>query len=419
MADYVSLKKFYHKDKTNNRDIAVQLEAKKRLEAESTFRTGIKIEHGELFLAVPTQLFSLSEKLLRVERKVSQLWRELPGIARWAYLRGLIMNEVISTNAIEGIHSTRKQIQEALESVEAKQPNNDEKRFKEFANLYLELTNNSHVSTKTPNDIRVIYDAVVMGELKEEDGPDGEPFRKESVDVVSGQQQVMHKGVMPESKIIEMLEQMIQLVNSDTIPQTFSAIISHFLFEYIHPFYDGNGRTGRFLLALYLSEPLSLATTLSLSRVICENKNRYYKMFTDAEDPLNYGEMTFFVIQLLEFIREAQESVMENLERKAALLSKIEDLLEIFEEEPYCLSNKQVAVLYQAAQQYLLGDFPVISLENITMHTKVGAQTARKYAAALEERGLLEAVSLKPLRFVLTPLALKKLEIPELANYSV
>ena len=65
-----------------------------------------------------------------------------------------------------------------------------------------------------------------------------------------------------------MIDRMIELVASPDIPQTYSAILSHFLFEYIHPFYDGNGRTGRYLLALYLSEPLSETTVLSLSRVI-------------------------------------------------------------------------------------------------------------------------------------------------------
>ena len=115
---------------------------------------------------------------------------------------------------------------------------------------------------------------------------------------------------------------MMDLARSDTIPFLQRAIASHFLFEYIHPFYDGNGRTGRYLLALYLSNDLTLPTVLSLSRTIAENKNEYYKAFTEAEDKLNSGELTFFVYTILGLIERAQESLIEELGVKIDQLDK-------------------------------------------------------------------------------------------------
>lgn len=79
------------------------------------------------------------------------------------------------------------------------------------------------------------------------------------------------------------------------------------------PFYDGNGRTGRYLLALYLDESLSIPTALSLSRTIAENKHAYYAAFSSVENPLNHGEMTHFVYSMLELIRTAQSSMIEQL----------------------------------------------------------------------------------------------------------
>ena len=67
------------------------------------------------------------------------------------------------------------------------------------------------------------------------------------------------------------------------IPELYAAALCHFLFGYIHPFFDGNGRTGRYLLALQLSRPLSQPTVLSLSRVIAENKATYYRAFDAVE----------------------------------------------------------------------------------------------------------------------------------------
>jgi Fic family protein len=411
MIEYLPLQKLYYKNDSSERDAAILTEAQKRLNDESTFRLGIETKAGELFLAMPRQLSTLNERLLRVERKVSQLWRELTGIAQWAYLRGLIMSEVVSTNEIEGVHSTRKQVEEALESAKSKTSAKEHKRFREFAKLYLELTDKNHIYPKEPVDIREIYDAVMAGELDDRQKPDGDLFRKEAVDVVALTQNVVHSGVMPEATIIRMLEQMIELVDSSDIPSTFSAIIAHYLFEYIHPFYDGNGRTGRYLLALYLSEPLSLATVLSLSSIIAENKSKYYKSFATTDTLLNHGEVTFFVIQIMEFIRLAQDSVMENLENKKTLLRRAEESLNNFQGEPYRLSPKEKRIMFQAVQHSLFDTFSEISLKDIAQYSEFGLQTARKYTIRLEDKGLLRPVSLKPLKFVLTQDALEKFDI--------
>ena len=128
---------------------------------------------------------------------------------------------------------------------------------------------------KTPQEIRTIYDKIMDGELPDSKLPDGKIFRAEGVDITAGGVKVVHKGVEPEDKIIEVVETMLQMVQRDDMPEMISALASHYLFEYAHPFYDGNGRTGRYLLALFLSEALSVPTVLSLSRAIAENRDVY------------------------------------------------------------------------------------------------------------------------------------------------
>jgi len=409
-SEYLPLQKLYYQEQSSERDTKMREEAARRLLDASTFRTGIEIASGELFLAMPRQLALISEKLLRVERKVSHLWRDLPGIARWAFLRGLIMDEIVGTNQIEGVYSTRRQISEALDSIKT----NEHKRFREFANLYLELTKKNHINPSTPVDIRGIYDAVVAGELDPGQMPDGELFRAEEVTIVDSRgERVIHHGVYPEEKISQMLKQMIALADSPDIPTLFTAIMAHFLFEYIHPFYDGNGRTGRYLQALYLSEPLSHPTVLSLSAVIAEHKGAYYKAFLNAEAPLNQGEVTFFVIQMMEFIRIAQDSVIENLEDKKETLLTIENRMELFTHDPYTLSQKEVTALFQVAQYHLFGAFPEITLAEIAEYGQVSTQTARRYSRLLEEKGLIKTVHRRPLKFRLTRKALEALGIDE------
>lgn len=411
MSGYQPLEKLFYSDTSSDREKRVRAEAERRLDNPSTFRTGIETSTGELFLATPRELSLLNEKMLRVERKVSQLWRDLPGIAQWAYLRSLIMDEIVSTNEMEGVHSTRRQIEEALESAEVKKPTNEAKLFREFASLYLELTDVHHVYPQTPADIRAIYDKVVAGAIDKKDLPDGALFRADPVEVKSTSQKTLHTGVVPEARIIDMVDQMIRLVASPEMPQTYAAIVSHFLFEYIHPFYDGNGRTGRYLLALYLSEPLSKPTVLSLSRVIAENKGKYYKAFDITERPMNHAEVTFFVMQIVELIGLAQDSLIENLERKKAQLDRAWECMEALE-AAYQLSNTAVTALFAMAQSYLFGAFPEVPLRDVSEIATVSTQTARRYMKDLEEKGLVSVVSKRPLKFMLSKTAVEFLEMP-------
>ena len=406
MSPYESLEKLFHSNTSSSRFEDNAHEADLRLTNPFTFRTGISIETGEVFLAMPKELTLINEKMLRVERKVSKLWSSLPGIAQGQYIRSLIVDEVVWTNEIEGIHSSRRQIESVLEKASSSPRKRDGERFIELSKLYQDLSEGKTDYPETPEDIRQIFDDVVAGELLKKDLPDGVLFRKDVVEVKDAAQRVLHTGVIPEEKIFALLSQMIALAESPEMPATYRALISHFLFEYIHPFYDGNGRTGRYLLALYLYEPLSLTTVLSLSRVIAENKTTYYKAFQTAESSLNHAEMTGFVMDLIGLIRIAQDNQIESLTQKRDALSLANSSLITLAEGPYHLSEKAVKVVYQAAQNHLFAAFPETTLEGIQRYLECGTQTARKYAQEAVDARLLQTTSQKPLRFELTAQAL-------------
>ena len=357
---------------------------------------------GELFLAVPRELSIATEKILRAERKVSQLWRDLPGIAcartyatssstRWYAQTKWKAFKARASRSRRRLKASRRATEEDRRT----------KQFIEFANLYLGLTSGDVALPETPADIRALYDAVVAGTLKTGDAPDGQLFRKFGVDIKAPTDRVVHRGVEPEDAIVSYLDKMIDLVSSEDMPEVYSALLSHYLFEYIHPFYDGNGRTGRFLLALYLSNPLSLPTTLSLCRVIAEHKGAYYKAFSVTEDPLNHGEATFFVLQMMDLVRIAQEELVAELGTRRDALATAESYLD---EIRLCgaLSDRACGVLYQMVQVALFGSSPEVTLRDVAGYLEVTPQSARKYALELERANFVEAVSLRPLKFKLS-----------------
>ena len=397
---YLSLRERFYRDASNDRFAENQRLANERRNAESTFRTGIVSPSGELFLAVPRELSLINEKVLRYERHISQLARDLPPVAYGAMVRSLIASEVVSTNDMEGVHSTRRQISDLLSSMSLEKSAR-RSRFSELAKLYLGISDPGRAFPKTPEDVRRIYDLVMEGEDLGQNKPDGKLFRKGGVEVWGPGGKRLHEGLYPEAAIVEGITKMLSIVDSEDIPETYSAIIGHYIFECIHPFYDGNGRTGRYLLALYLSRPLSSLTTLSLSSVIAERRSAYYKSFSEVENELNHGELTGFVLNMLENVQEAQAELAVGLETRRGQLSKAEVGLGALQSR-FGFTEKESGVLYLLIQTDLFGAFPDVTLSEIAEYSGVKSQQARNYTKALLETGVIESFRSREIHFQLT-----------------
>ena len=397
--EYKELSKIYHMNYGPTRDSDLLRQEMLRRNADSTFSTGINTPSGELFVAVPRELSLLNEKVLRAERKVSRLMRDMPGIASNAVLRSLVLDEVVSSNAIEDIHSTRRQVKDALEARAG--ATLEERRFRELGTLYLNILDGEAEMPESPADIRKIYDRVMDGELTDAKQPDGELFRKDGVDITDGGVRILHSGLEPESKITEAMEVMLALVQGEDMPATYAAIAAHYIFEYAHPFYDGNGRTGRYLLSLFLSEPLSLPTVLSLSRTIAENRTDYYHAFRTAENPLNRGELTFFVYAMLELVRKAQIGIIERLECSRSSFDALQEKISKVAKD-LSLREQECQAVFMLMQYETFGLMGDARVDDIAEHLHVGNQMARIYLGALEEKGVVSKRRLRnPLTFAL------------------
>ena len=172
------------------------------------------------------------------------------------------------------------------------------------------------------------------------------------------------------------LEQFIndeQLSNFD--PLVKMAII-HYQFESIHPFYDGNGRTGRIINVLYLvmNDLLDLPI-LYLSRYIIENKGEYYKLLQEVRKTGNFENWVIYLLNGVEQI--AKETII--------LIGKIREL--IFEYKNLLRDN------YKFYSQDLLNNLfkhPYTKIEFIQKDLGVSRITAAKYLNQLASDGLLK-----------------------------
>lgn len=462
---YKSIRQMLHMSHATTRpELAAEELYQQRITSYSAYRSGIQLGNHEIFAVAFREMTSLLDTIRESETKVAQLWNGLPRSAKRALLLELIGQEVQHTTAIEGVHTTRKEIAQALEAAQhmmqsSWQPQTSH-RLAEFAHLYLNLSQNqetqnqenqqqengTHQATtfaSSLEDIRTIYDSVVQGEIDAQNYPDGQLFRKQPVsiwDETRGKR--VHEGAANETEIQVKLTQWLALSRNGDIPLPLRAALCHFAFEVIHPFYDGNGRTGRFLLAQQLSTSFSLPTALSMSSTIAKHKSQYYRAFDDAEFPLNCADASLFCFTMLTFLHQAQLSVTENLEEKsqdwqaaqirlltycAAQLHSDDGLdgdsgdrlaSHSFDELPTVqllasmtqMKRAQFLVLSILAQEHIFSTIPrLFTRRQLQEELHMGNSQLLHALSALQEQQMITTVGLKPIRYQLSSRAIEEL----------
>ncbi len=151
--------------------------------------------------------------------------------------------------------------------------------------------------------------------------------------------------------------------------------IIHFQFESIHPFYDGNGRTGRIINILYLVlENLQSLPILYLSNYIIKHKADYYKYLQKVRDENLWEEWVLFIIK----------GVEETAKETTKLILEIKDLMQV--------SKNQLRDNYKFYSQDLLNNLfkhPYTKIEFIVKDLGVSRLTAANYLNKLAEDGIL------------------------------
>ncbi|WP_394281132.1 Fic family protein [Corynebacterium sp.] len=403
---YKPLKSFFHQAQ-QPAAAAVDHELAARLNGPSTIRFNYRVGDFDLFVVLTTELATLVERVWTNELHLSRLWSALPGAAQDHYLFSLLVDEIQSTNEIENIHSTLQEVSEALEAARSTPSNSAVfKRFQEMARSYLALFDESPAAQPPTSlqDLRQLYDSLLADEISPEDQLDGELFRAGPVSIFdAGHHEPIHRGAATEADIHGRLTAMLGIHSAANVPSLAGAFIEHFMLEHTHPFYDGNGRFGRFLLALRLRHVLSSPTALSLSAGIMREKNAYYKAFLDAEHPLNRGEATFFLERMLKILVHAQEARQEFLHDKRASLHALGTLMaEWADNNPHGLSDYEKKTLFLLGQIYMFGPRRGANWDEIASFLGRSKQTVRPALDSLEQRGFIVKLSNKPLVVGLT-----------------
>ena len=376
---YVLLKSLYYDHKEEYEALY-----ESRFNSNECVHLNFSIANNPAFFLETPELMKKVVEITRLDKAISQLSNSLPGIALKQYINKCLIDEIVITNNIEGVHSTRKEIGEILDDLEGK----SDKRFFGLVNKYNALITGSYVSIKDSRDIRELYDEMFLTEIIEEnpkDAPDGEIFRKDHVNVVDSRQKVIHHGLYPESKIISSMDDAVNILNDDDIDPLFRVSIFHYLFGYIHPFYNGNGRLNRFISSYYLANTLESIMGYRLSYTIKENINKYYKSFKVVNEEINKGDITPFIFTYLDFIKESAINLRDGLVEKAKRLELFAKQLASL---PSGNDEKYSRLYYYLLQASLFSEIG-ISTSELLQYLNVSRPTLQKRLNNIDESNLL------------------------------
>ncbi len=376
--EYELLSKIFYKKPTEYESIYDA-----RFNSEASIKLPIKIHENVGFIFNTNEITKLLVKIYKTINKINLLRTHLPNIAINSYIIKSLKDEIALTNEIEGVRSTRKEIEDAIDSIK----NDKSARFKGLVDKYFKLISNEIIPLNNCKDIRTIYDALVLPEIEKENLPDGILFRKEPVQVVSATQKEKHRGIMPESKIIESLDLCLNFLKNDDIDSLIKISAFHYLFGYIHPFYDGNGRTSRFISSYLIKNELDVLLALKLSYTVKNNINKYYKAFDVCNDRKNKGDITFFVVTFLELLSQASDDLYTKIADLNDQLNYYNNIINTLVNEKV-LNDKQAKCIFILCQNRLFDD-TYMNMNTLTELLEKSDTTTRKILKSLESKNLL------------------------------
>jgi len=187
--------------------------------------------------------------------------------------------------------------------------------------------------------------------------------------------------------IEDLLKNLEQYINEpNKIDALINMAIIHYQFESIHPFYDGNGRTGRIINILYLVlKNLLDIPILYLSDYIIKNKQNYYKLLQEVRTKNSWEDWILYILSAVETtslqtisfingVNDIMEATKKNIKNNAPKIYS-KDLLELLFENPYITINiivNSLKISRQTASKYIekLIELDILSINLILKKKK-------------------------------------------------
>ena len=306
-----------------------------------------------------------TKRILKQLSRTSRALAELKGVAQTMpnqniLINAIMINEAKTSSGIENIVTTHDEIYKAMV-----RPTNTSPAAKEVVDYRAAVWKGYELIKE-----KGIINTNVITSIQEEVEHNQAGIRSVPGTVIKNNVtgEIVYVPPQEKAEILEYMKNLEEYINNDDdmVDPLIKLAMIHYQFESIHPFYDGNGRTGRIINILYLVlKDLIDTPILYLSKYIIRNKIKYYDLFKETRDTGNFEEWIIYIlvgieemaeetIGIINRIRDEILKMKYELRDKTKLYSKelLEALFfEFYTKIPYI--QEQLRVSDKTAQKYL------------------------------------------------------------------
>lgn len=324
---------------------------------------------------VNCETVAILKALTKASRALGELKGEVKKIPNSQILIDtLTLQEAKDSNEIENIVTTDDELYQA--AIEIQIPSIAAKEAQNYADaLKLGYSIIKEKGLLTTNDIKKIQSKIAPNH----------PIRKIPGTVLRNPrtEEVVFTPPQDQNEIKKLLANLEHYINSEEFHNIDSLIkmpIIHFQFESIHPFYDGNGRTGRIINMLYLVQQKLLdIPVLYLSSYIIRNKNDYYRLLQEVRTKNNWEEWIVWMLKGVE------QTALETIN----VVNKIKVLMDQYKKE--IRANHS---FYSHDLINILFKHPYTKIDFLQRELNIHRNTASSYLNILAKEGLLTKVKI-------------------------
>jgi len=340
------------------------------------------IPYNSLPALPPLTEYFQDNEILTLVTSASRKLAELKGIAKMLPNQSIFVNtislrEAKASSAIENIFTTDDELYKALAYQDDEYLQGPAKEIIHYREALWE----GYRRIKEKGCITV--DAIINIYQKVKQTHDGiRPYQAEIVIKKRGWGSLIGETVYtpPRGKgvVEKMLAELVEFMNDDktyAIDPLLKMAMAHYQFEAIHPFRDGNGRTGRILCILYLIEKGLLdMPILYLSSYVIQNKDHYYYSLGNVTGTNKWKD---WIIFMLESVSQTSDYTLYKIEQIQSLMARTEQSMSAHKS---FLSKIEIPKLFEQ---------PYIRPKNLLSEKIKSVNTAKKYLSELESIGIL------------------------------
>ncbi len=261
-------------------------------------------------------------------------------------------NRILSIYSSLAIEQNTLSLSQVTAVIEGKRVLGPPKDIQEVRNAFEAYEKLSLLNPESIEDLLLAH-RLMMKDLIQDAGC----FRSGNVGVFQNGQ-LIHAGT-PAAYVPEVIGQLFDWLRTTSLHPLIKAAIFHCEFEYIHPFSDGNGRTGRLWHSLILQQWRPILSWLPVENMVHEHQEAYYQALNIAQ---HHGQTEHFVAfmlgllrDLLLEIREGQaENVVDDVVNNVVDHAEAADdmILAVLKKKPKA-SAKEIAALVNLSERQI------------------------------------------------------------------